>query len=81
MEIKVIGLGCGKCKKTYSIIEKIIRENRLNITLSKVEDIAEMTNYDCYLTPAVAIDGKVVIKEHIPKESEILSIINKLKQM
>ena len=36
MEIKVLGSGCAKCKTTYEMIEKIVKENQLDATLSKV---------------------------------------------
>ena len=41
MEIKVLGTGCAKCKTTYQTIEKVISENNLDVTLTKVEDIVE----------------------------------------
>ena len=28
MEIKVLGPGCAKCKTTYNVIEKVIKENK-----------------------------------------------------
>ena len=37
MEIKVLGTGCAKCKTTYQTIEKVISENNLDVTLTKVE--------------------------------------------
>ncbi len=76
MNIKVLGLGCNKCKKTYSLIDKIIKEYNLTATLEKVDDIAEMTKYDCCITPAIVIDERVVIKGYVPKESEIKKILN-----
>ena len=27
MEIKVLGPGCAKCKSTYNVIEKVLKEN------------------------------------------------------
>ncbi len=71
MEIKVLGTGCSKCKATYQIIEKVIKENALDITLTKVEDIVEILNSGVMSTPAVLVDGKVRIKGHVPSESEI----------
>ena len=31
MEIKVLGPGCCKCKTTYNVIEKVIKENKTGI--------------------------------------------------
>ena len=75
MEIKVLGSGCAKCKTTYELIEKIVKENQLDATLSKVEDIVELLNYGIMTTPAIVVDGEVKLKGHVPTESEIKKIL------
>ncbi|WP_368242267.1 thioredoxin family protein [Butyricimonas virosa] len=75
MEIKVLGSGCAKCKTTYEMIEKIMKENQLDATLSKVEDIVELLNYGIMTTPAIVVDGEVKLKGHVPTESEIKKIL------
>ena len=75
MEIKVLGSGCAKCKTTYEMIEKIVKENQLDATLSKVEDIDELLNYGIMTTPAIVVDGEVKLKGHVPTESEIKKIL------
>ena len=75
MEIKVLGSGCAKCKTTYEMIEKMVKENQLDATLSKVEDIVELLNYGIMTTPAIVVDGEVKLKGHVPTESEIKKIL------
>ena len=75
MEIKVLGAGCAKCKTTYEMIEKIVKENQLDATLSKVEDIVELLNYGIMTTPAIVVDGEVKLKGHVPTESEIKKML------
>lgn len=75
MEIKVLGTGCAKCKATYQIIEKVINENNLDATLTKVEDIVEILNSGVMATPAVMANGAVKIKGHIPSESEVKQLL------
>ena len=76
MEIKVLGSVCAKCKTTYEMIEKIVKENQLDATLSKVEDIVELLNYGIMTTPAIVVDGEVKLKGHVPTESEIKKILS-----
>ena len=76
MEIKVLGSGCAKCKTTYEMIEKIVKENQLDATLSKVEDIVELLNYGIMTTPAIVVDGEVKLKGHVPTESENKKILS-----
>ena len=75
MEIKVLGSGCAKCKTTYEMIEKIVKENQLDATLSKVEDIVELLNYGIMTTPAIVFNVEVKLKGHVPTESEIKKIL------
>lgn len=75
MEIKVLGPGCAKCKTTYQVIEKVIKENNLDVKLTKVDDIMEMMNYNIMTTPAVVVDEVVKIKGHVPTESEVRTLL------
>ena len=75
MEIKILGTGCSKCKTTYTVIEKVINENNITATLTKVEDIMEIMNYNILSTPAVVVDGEVKIKGYVPSEKEIKELL------
>ena len=75
MEIKILGTGCGKCKTTYAVIEKVIKENNIRATITKVEDIMEIMNYNILSTPAVVVDGEVKIKGYVPSEREIKELL------
>ncbi len=69
--VLVLGPGCTKCKETYKVVERVISDNNLDVKLSKVEDIAEMMNYNIMTTPAVVVDGTVKIKGHVPTTDEV----------
>lgn len=75
MEVKVLGLGCAKCKTTYNVVEKVIKESNLDITLTKVDDIMEMMSYNIMTTPAIVVDGEVKIKGRVPTEKEIKELL------
>lgn len=75
MEIKVLGPGCCKCKTTYNVIEKVIKENNLDVKLTKVDDIMEMMNYNIMTTPAVVIDEVVKMKGQVPTESDVKKLL------
>ena len=75
MEIKVLGTGCAKCKTTYNLLEKVIKDNNLDIQLVKVEDIVEIMSYNILATPAVVFDDVIKIKGRVPSEKEIKEIL------
>lgn len=42
MEIKVLGSGCCRCKKTFDTVKQVIEEDKVNATLEYVTDIAKI---------------------------------------
>lgn len=75
MEIKVLGPSCAKCKTTYNVIEKVIKENNLDVKLTKVDDIMEMVSYNVMTTPAVVVDEVVKMKGQVPTESDVKKLL------
>lgn len=75
MEIKVLGPGCAKCKTTYNVIEKVIKENHLDVKLTKVDDIMEMMSYNILTTPAVVVDEVVKMKGQVPSENDVKKLL------
>lgn len=75
MEVKVLGPGCAKCKTTYRVVEQVVKENNLDVTLTKVDDIMEIMSYNILSTPAVVVDGEVKIKGRVPSEREIKELL------
>ena len=75
MEVKVLGTGCSKCKTLYNVVEKIVRDNNLEVTLTKVEDIVQIMTFNVMSLPAIVIDGEVKVKGRVPSESEIRDML------
>ena len=74
-KIEILGTGCPNCLKTSAVAEKVIRENSIDATLEKVEDIMEIMKYNVMYTPAVVIDGIVKIKGRVPSEAELKELL------
>jgi small redox-active disulfide protein 2 len=77
MDIKVLGTGCPRCKALEKEVIDALAELDIAANVSKVEDIVEIMNYGVMATPALVIDGKVVVKGRVPSLSEIKSLITK----
>ncbi len=75
MEIKVLGPGCARCKATWQAFDKVIKENNLDVKLTKVDDIEEMMSYNILTTPAVVVDGVVKMKGQVPSESDVRKLL------
>jgi len=76
MEIKVLGSGCAKCKKTEDLIKQVVNEAKIEARVEKVTDLMEIAGYGVFGTPAIVIDGQVKSVGKIPTKQEILNWIN-----
>ncbi len=77
MEIKVLGPGCDKCRKLYTETEKALESSGVDANLSKVEKIDEIVNFGVMITPALVIDGEVLVSGKVPPVHEIADMIKK----
>jgi small redox-active disulfide protein 2 len=74
--IKILGSGCPKCKRTTEVVQKAVEELSLSdVSVEKVEDIMKIMEYNIMSTPAVVIDEQVVIKGHVPSRDEIIDLL------
>lgn len=77
MEIKILGPGCPKCKTLDKLTREVVDQNGIDATVEKVEDIVAIMNYGVMSTPALVIDGKVVLKGRVPSADELKSILTR----
>lgn len=75
MEIKILGTGCPKCKTLEKLTREVVEQNGIDATVIKVEDIVDIMNYGVMMTPALVVDGKVVVKGRVPSAAEIQKLI------
>ena len=71
MEIKILGTGCAKCAALEKATREVVAELNLNASVAKVDDIMEIMTYGVMTTPALVVDGKVVVKGRVPSANEI----------
>ena len=77
MKIEVLGSGCQKCKTLEKLIRDVVEDEGIDAVISKVEDIMEIMNYGVMMTPALVVDGQVVLKGRVPSMKEIKTILKK----
>jgi small redox-active disulfide protein 2 len=77
MEIKILGTGCPKCKTLEKITREVVDQLGIQATITKVEDIVEIMQYNILSTPALVVNEKVEIKGRVPSAEEIKQILAK----
>jgi small redox-active disulfide protein 2 len=75
MNIQVLGTGCSKCKSLEKAVREVVAQNGIDATISKVDDIVEIMKFNVMTTPALVIDGKVVVKGRVPSNDELNAIL------
>ena len=77
MMIEVLGTGCPKCKALEKAVREVVNQNSIDATITKVEDIVEILKFSVMITPALVVDGKVVVKGRIPSNKELKELLSK----
>ena len=66
MTIQVLGPGCGRCEALHHITAAAVAELGLDARVEKIYDHDEMARLGVMSTPALALDGRVLISGAVP---------------
>ena len=77
MKIEIFGTGCAKCTSTLKIVQDVVQELGLKANINKIEDPIEMANRGVFITPAVVVNGKIVVSGHISNKHELKELLQK----
>jgi len=75
MEIKILGMGCPKCKRLEELAREAAGEVCVEATFTKVVDMDAIMAYDVMSTPALVIDEVLKSSGCIPRKDEIAAWI------
>jgi len=75
MEIKVLGPGCPKCKTLIKNVTDAVSDLGIEANVVKVDDIVDIMSFGVMTTPALVIEGKVVLKGFVPSVTELKSML------
>ncbi len=74
-DIKVLGPGCPKCEELVQRTRQAIDELGIDCTVEKVADIMEITSYGVMMTPALVVDGQVVMSGKVPSLDDLKEML------
>ena len=74
-KIEILGTGCPKCRKLEELTRTAASEIGLDCQIDKVEDIQKIMAYGVMMTPALVVDGKVVLSGKVPSAEELKKLI------
>jgi small redox-active disulfide protein 2 len=75
--IQVLGMGCPKCRKLTENIQVALSEagKASDFKVEKVEDIQKITSYGFVMTPAIAMDGKVISSGKVLSPEDVKKLL------
>lgn len=77
MKVQILGTGCPKCKKLAELTDQAAKELGLELEMEKVAEVAKIMDFGVMTTPALAIEGKVVLAGHLPAYEKLKEILVK----
>jgi small redox-active disulfide protein 2 len=75
MKIEVLGTGCAKCNKLYEAAKEAVAKSGVAAEIAKVDDLAKIMKYGVLVTPALVVDGKVVVSGKVPSPEEMAKLL------
>lgn len=75
MKIQVVGAGCPKCQMVEANVKKACEELQLGAEVSHVYDVREFPKLGVRITPAVLVDGKIVVAGKVPTVEELKKLL------
>ncbi len=73
MMIEVLGTGCAKCNKLEAMAKAAADKLGVPYEITHVKDINAIVQRGVMTTPALAIDGRIVVTGRVPSEAELTS--------
>ena len=64
--IQVLGTGCAKCMQLHDNAKKAAEQLQVPYTIEKVTDLQKIMMMGVLSTPALAVDGKVIVSGRVP---------------
>lgn len=76
MKLEILGSGCANCQKLYAITQEVVQDLGVaDAEVVKVEDFPTIMAYGVMSTPALAVDGKVVLSGKVPSKAEVATLV------
>ena len=75
MIVKILGIGCSKCKALEQRIIALKEKHEQDIQIEKVTKLEDIMNYGVMMTPGLVINEKVVLSGRLPNDKELKSLL------
>lgn len=75
MRVQVLGSGCANCQRLAENVRVALDLVGLAADVEKVEDVAAIVAHGVTATPALAVDGRVLVSGRVPSPRQIEALL------
>lgn len=75
-KIQILGTGCAKCEKLAEHAKQAAENLGIDYQLDKVTDLNEIMGFGVMTTPALVIDGQVMVAGKVPAAADIEKMLS-----
>jgi small redox-active disulfide protein 2 len=76
-KIQILGTGCAKCINLTNATVAAAAELGIDYEIEKVTDFLKFADFGVMVTPALVVDGKVLVAGTVPKHADLLELLPK----
>ena len=77
--VKVLGSGCAKCNALEAATKAALAQLGMDTAIDHVTDFAQIAAYGVMSTPALVVDGKVVVYGKVLKQEDVVALLQKVR--
>lgn len=77
LTIEVLGSGCPTCRQLEANVHRALDALGLSATVTKVTDLAQILARGVSSTPALVVDGEVVLAGRVPSPSQLERLLRR----
>ncbi|MFA5701737.1 MAG: thioredoxin family protein [Desulfuromonas sp.] len=74
-KIQILGTGCPKCEKLAGNAKKAADNLGLDYEIEKVTELSQIMEFGVMSTPALAVDGKVLVVGKVASPAELEKLL------
>jgi small redox-active disulfide protein 2 len=75
LKIEVMGAGCARCVQLADNTTEAVAELGLDASVEEVHDVAQIAAAGIMQTPALVIDGQVMLAGRVPSVSQLKELL------
>ncbi len=74
--VQVLGPGCRRCDALHELVVRVLRDlDRTDVAVEHVTELNRIVVFGPVVTPALVIDGELVLSGRVPDESDLRELL------